>query len=104
MTCNCCLGMKLKEHKCREKGIHLQSLHLPNLQQILGRHGCKLSNACYTLAFVLIGNGCAFVQVYFGMIDALLAAEQLPEEYRDRCQVTNNYRDTLHDTELTAIS
>ncbi|KAJ8490795.1 hypothetical protein OPV22_012516 [Ensete ventricosum] len=26
------------------------------------------------------------VTVYFGMIDALLAAEQLPEEYRDRCQ------------------
>ena len=26
-------------------------------------------------------------QVYFGMLDALLAAEELPEEYRDRCQV-----------------
>ncbi|OWM65131.1 hypothetical protein CDL15_Pgr008718 [Punica granatum] len=24
--------------------------------------------------------------VYFGMLDALLAAEELPEEYRDRCQ------------------
>jgi zinc finger-like protein len=24
--------------------------------------------------------------VYFGMLDALLAAEVLPEEYRDRCQ------------------
>jgi zinc finger-like protein len=28
-----------------------------------------------------------YVQVYFGMLDALLAAEELPEEYRDRCQV-----------------
>jgi zinc finger-like protein len=28
-----------------------------------------------------------FVQVYFGMLDALLASEELPEEYRDRCQV-----------------
>lgn len=27
-------------------------------------------------------------QVYFGMLDALLAAEELPEEYRDRCQVS----------------
>jgi hypothetical protein len=26
-------------------------------------------------------------QVYFGMLDALLASEELPEEYRDRCQV-----------------
>lgn len=26
-------------------------------------------------------------QVYFGMLDALLASEDLPEEYRDRCQV-----------------
>lgn len=28
-----------------------------------------------------------YIQVYFGMLDALLAAEELPEEYRDRCQV-----------------
>lgn len=28
-----------------------------------------------------------YFQVYFGMLDALLASEQLPEEYRDRCQV-----------------
>lgn len=27
------------------------------------------------------------MQVYFGMLDALLASEELPEEYRDRCQV-----------------
>ncbi|GFZ00297.1 zinc finger protein-like protein [Actinidia rufa] len=26
------------------------------------------------------------VLVYFGMLDALLASEELPEEYRDRCQ------------------
>lgn len=27
------------------------------------------------------------IQVYFGMLDALLALEVLPEEYRERCQV-----------------
>lgn len=27
-------------------------------------------------------------QVYFGMLDALLAAEELPVEYKDRCQVS----------------
>lgn len=30
---------------------------------------------------------CEHIQVYFGMLDALLATEELPEEYRDRCQV-----------------
>ena len=30
---------------------------------------------------------CSIFQVYFGMLDALLASEELPEEYRDRCQV-----------------
>lgn len=27
-------------------------------------------------------------QVYFGMLDALMASEVLPEEYRNRCQVS----------------
>lgn len=27
------------------------------------------------------------LQVYFGMLDALMASEELPEEYRNRCQV-----------------
>lgn len=30
-----------------------------------------------------------FLKVYFGMLDGLLAAEQLPEEYRERCQVSH---------------
>lgn len=29
-------------------------------------------------------------QVYFGMLDALLASEELPVEYRDRCQVKHS--------------
>lgn len=36
----------------------------------------------YSKAYVL-----PCIQVYFGMLDALLASEELPEEYRDRCQV-----------------
>lgn len=31
------------------------------------------------------------IQVYFGMLDALLASEALPEEYRDRCQVNKPF-------------
>jgi hypothetical protein len=29
--------------------------------------------------------------VYFGMLVGLLAAEQLPEEYQDRCQVNHSH-------------
>lgn len=39
------------------------------------------------------------------MLDALLAAEQLPEEYRDRCQVTKDLSLlALHDTKLITFS
>ncbi|KAF2315715.1 hypothetical protein GH714_040246 [Hevea brasiliensis] len=60
-------------------GIHLQSLHLPNMQQIFRRYGDKDREKC---SFKRIQAGL----VYFGMLDALLAAEELPEEYRDRYQ------------------
>lgn len=40
----------------------------------------------YITNYFLTGTN-VFLQVYFGMLDALLAAEELPEEYRDRCQV-----------------
>lgn len=42
-------------------------------------------------------------QVYFGMLDALLAAEELPEEYKDRCQVSTFCVDLLHDSSLHSL-
>ncbi|KAG6753892.1 hypothetical protein POTOM_041896 [Populus tomentosa] len=44
------------------------------------RYEMREASLCY------YNNYCKPTQVYFGMLDALLAAEELPEEYRDRCQ------------------
>ncbi|KAF2322578.1 hypothetical protein GH714_019095 [Hevea brasiliensis] len=41
----------------------------------------------------LMMKGVGFHKVYFGMLDALLASEELPEEYRDRCQVNRQGRE-----------
>lgn len=94
-------------------GVHLQSLYLSNLQQIFGRYGGKIISLfffffkhIFFLELVVMQLSCFVIilrsymklnceiflnsiptQVYFGMLDALLAAEQLPEEYRNRCQV-----------------
>ncbi|GJM93522.1 hypothetical protein PR202_ga10084 [Eleusine coracana subsp. coracana] len=61
------------------------------------KRNCKLVAACcnklFTCSAAVRALPCghfmhsACFQVYFGMLDALLAAEELPEEYRDRCQV-----------------
>lgn len=40
--------------------------------------------------FWFLFSTCFCNQVYFGMLDALLASEELPEEFRDRCQVKHS--------------
>ncbi|VAH78898.1 unnamed protein product [Triticum turgidum subsp. durum] len=113
MKCNCCLGMKLTEHKCREKGLETNCpiccdflftssaavralpcghfMHSACFQAYTCSHYtcpicCKslgdMAVSCITFTALQIF---AFM-VYFGMLDALLAAEELPEEYRERCQ------------------
>ncbi|KAG8366638.1 hypothetical protein BUALT_Bualt17G0100500 [Buddleja alternifolia] len=78
MTCNCCLGMKILDHKCREKGLETNCpiccdfLFTSSTTVRALPCGHYLHSACF--------------QVYFGMLDALMASEVLPEEYRDRCQ------------------
>ncbi|KAL6007536.1 hypothetical protein ACLOJK_033034 [Asimina triloba] len=42
-----------------------------------------VATSCIRLAF---SKSLGDMAVYFGMLDALLATEELPEEYRDRCQ------------------
>lgn len=37
--------------------------------------------------FFAVNDASTSLQVYFSMLDTLLASEQLPEEYGDRCQV-----------------
>ncbi|CAD5165963.1 unnamed protein product [Musa acuminata subsp. malaccensis] len=98
MTCNCCLGMKLKEHKCREKGLETNCpiccdfLFTSSAAVRALRCGHFMHSACfqaYTCSHYtcpICSKSLGDMAVYFGMIDALLAAEELPEEYRDRCQ------------------
>ena len=43
-------------------------------------------------------------QVYFGMFDALLAAEELPEEFRDCCQVPASKSYTLIKMHVFSVS
>ncbi|CAL9068793.1 zinc finger protein BRUTUS-like [Musa acuminata AAA Group] len=98
MTCNCCLGMKLKEHECREKGLETNCpiccdfLFTSSAAVRALPCGHFMHSACfqaYTCSHYtcpICSKSLGDMAVYFGMLDALLAAEQLPEEYRDRCQ------------------
>ncbi|KAJ4806511.1 zinc finger protein-like protein [Rhynchospora pubera] len=98
MTCNCCLGMKLKEHKCREKGLETncpiccEFLFTSSAAVRALPCGHFMHSACfqaYTCSHYtcpICSKSLGDMAVYFGMLDALLATEVLPEEYRDRCQ------------------
>ncbi|XP_073226109.1 zinc finger protein BRUTUS-like isoform X2 [Cicer arietinum] len=78
MKCNCCLGIKSSSHKCLEKGLEMNcpiccdDLFTSSATVRALPCGHYMHSACF--------------QVYFGMLDALLAAEELPEEYRSRHQ------------------
>ncbi|KAL0446858.1 UNVERIFIED_CONTAM: Zinc finger protein BRUTUS [Sesamum latifolium] len=78
MTCNCCLAMKLVDHKCREKGLET---NCPICCDFL----FTSSTAVRALPCGHYMHSACF-QVYFGMLDALMASEVLPEEYRNGCQ------------------
>ncbi|VAH78908.1 unnamed protein product [Triticum turgidum subsp. durum] len=98
MKCNCCLGMKLTEHKCREKGLETNCpiccdfLFTSSAAVRALPCGHFMHSACfqaYTCSHYTCPICCKSLgdmAVYFGMLDALLAAEELPEEYRERCQ------------------
>ncbi|KAJ6375816.1 hypothetical protein OIU77_000723 [Salix suchowensis] len=98
MTCNCCLGIKLVNHKCLEKGLETNCpiccdfLFTSSATVRALPCGHYMHSACfqaYTCSHYTCPICCKSLgdmAVYFGMLDALLAAEELPEEYRDRCQ------------------
>ncbi|KAK8933786.1 hypothetical protein KSP39_PZI016072 [Platanthera zijinensis] len=98
MKCNCCLGMKLVEHKCREKGLETNCpiccdfLFTSSAAVRALPCGHFMHSACfqaYTCGHYTCPICCKSLgdmAVYFGMLDALLAAEELPEEYKDKCQ------------------
>ncbi|KAH6558906.1 hypothetical protein KP509_1Z038300 [Ceratopteris richardii] len=98
MTCNACMSTSLTSHKCREKGLEsncpichdfLFTSHTPVKALSCGHF---MHSACYR-AYTYSHYSCPIcckslgdMNVYFGMLDALLASEQLPEEYRGREQ------------------
>lgn len=98
MTCNCCLGMKLANHKCLEKSLETNCpiccdfLFTSSAAVRALPCGHYMHSACfqaYTCSHYTCPICCKSLgdmAVYFGMLDALLATEELPEEYRDRCQ------------------
>ncbi|XP_059649687.1 zinc finger protein BRUTUS-like [Cornus florida] len=98
MTCNCCLAMKLVDHKCWEKGLETNCPiccdFLFTSSEIVRSLPCGhfMHSACfqaYTCTHYICpicSKSLGDMAVYFGMLDALLASEELPEEFRDRCQ------------------
>lgn len=98
MTCNCCLGMKLVEHKCREKGLETNCpiccdflfTSSASVRALPCGHfmhsACFQAYTCSHYTCPICSKSLGDMAVYFGMLDALLAAEELPEEYRDKCQ------------------
>ncbi|XP_031121997.1 zinc finger protein BRUTUS-like [Ipomoea triloba] len=98
MTCNCCLGMKLVDHKCREKGLETNCPiccdFLFTSSETVRALPCGhfMHSACFQ-AYARTHYICPIcsksmgdMSVYFGMLDALMASEILPEEFRNRCQ------------------
>ncbi|KAH7295966.1 hypothetical protein KP509_26G001500 [Ceratopteris richardii] len=98
MTCNACMSVSLKNHKCREKGLES---NCPICHDFMFTSkapvkalscGHFMHSACFQ-AFINHHYTCPIccksvgdMSVYFGMLDGLLASEELPEEYKDRKQ------------------
>ncbi|KAA8541254.1 hypothetical protein F0562_025139 [Nyssa sinensis] len=55
---------------------------------------CFQAYACTHYVCPICSKSMGDMAVYFGMLDALLGAEELPEEYRDRCEdiLCNDWR------------
>ncbi|KAL8112173.1 hypothetical protein AgCh_019755 [Apium graveolens] len=98
MTCNCCLGIKLLDHKCREKSLETNcpiccDFMFTSSESVRALPcGHYMHSACFQ-AYAhthyicpICSKSMGDMSVYFGMLDALMASEVLPEEYRDRCQ------------------
>ncbi|KAL6182863.1 hypothetical protein ACLB2K_044275 [Fragaria x ananassa] len=98
MTCNCCLGIKLVNHKCLEKSLETNCpiccdflfTSSATVRALPCGHymhsACFQAYTCSHYTCPICSKSLGDMAVYFGMLDALLAAEQLPEEYRNRCQ------------------
>ncbi|KAL1807733.1 hypothetical protein ACET3Z_024723 [Daucus carota] len=98
MTCNCCLGIQLLDHKCREKGLETNcpiccEFMFTSSETVRDLPcGHYMHSACFQ-AYAHTNYICPIcsksmgdMSVYFGMLDALLGSEELPEDFRNRHQ------------------
>ncbi|XP_057447836.1 zinc finger protein BRUTUS-like isoform X2 [Lotus japonicus] len=98
MQCNCCLSMKLDDHLCREKGLETNCpiccdflfTSSASVRALPCGHfmhsACFQAYACSHYICPICSKSMGDMAVYFGMLDALLASEELPEEFRNRRQ------------------
>ncbi|KAG6601280.1 Zinc finger protein BRUTUS, partial [Cucurbita argyrosperma subsp. sororia] len=98
MTCNCCLAMKLVDHKCHERGLETNCpiccdflfTSSESVRALPCGHfmhsACFQAYTCSHYICPICSKSLGDMTVYFGMLDALLALEVLPEEYMERCQ------------------
>ncbi|KAL5544275.1 hypothetical protein UlMin_008059 [Ulmus minor] len=99
MNCNACMARTLFEHICREKcfmdncpicheDIFTSSLPVKALQCGHLMHSqCFEAYTCTNYTCPLCGKSLGDMQVYFKMLDALLAGERIPDEYSGQTQV-----------------
>jgi zinc finger-like protein len=96
MTCNCCLSTKLQNHKCLEKVLETNCpicceflfTSSAAVRDLPCGHYMHTSSfqayACSNYVCPICSKSMGDMAVYFGMLDALLASEVLPDEYRNR--------------------
>ncbi|KAK7407514.1 hypothetical protein VNO78_09467 [Psophocarpus tetragonolobus] len=98
MQCNCCLSMKLIDHICREKGLETNCpiccdflfTSSASVRALPCGHfmhsACFQAYTCSHYICPICSKSMGDMSVYFGMLDALLVTEELPEDYRNQCQ------------------
>ncbi|KAF4356771.1 hypothetical protein G4B88_017801 [Cannabis sativa] len=99
MNCNACMSRTLLVHICREKcfmdncpicheDIFTSNLPVKALQCGHLMHSkCFEAYTCTNYTCPICGKSLGDMQVYFKMLDALLAEEKIPEEYSGQTQI-----------------
>ncbi|XP_041998029.1 zinc finger protein BRUTUS-like At1g74770 [Salvia splendens] len=99
MKCNACMGKALYVHICREKCLedncpicheYIFTSNSPVKALPCGHlmhSSCFQDYTCSHYICPICSKSLGDMQVYFGMLDILLAEEKIPEEYSGRTQV-----------------
>ncbi|GJU04783.1 zinc finger protein BRUTUS-like protein isoform X1 [Tanacetum coccineum] len=103
MNCNACMAKALTVHICREKCLedncpicHEYIFTSSNPVKALPcghvmHSSCFQEYTCSNYTCPICSKSLGDMQAYFGMLDAMLAEEKIPEEYAGRTQVQEYY-------------